>query len=203
MFKIPKILFFIKLILPPTPLSRYQPKQESLSASKPLSLSAFKMSLDMLFENAAEKFAADALKRYETFLVANAKPLTMAERVKGTVRPKPCSFEQYLEACLASTKQTPARCDFQPRETAPRGRTMERAPGMIRYPSPDGLCHEETPAGRHCCHHPAFGRDYYMGTRYGVHYTGTYSAAAVEKLHMEEVDRARLEYIYATCPDFS
>jgi len=172
------------------------------------------MDIATLLENAAEKFAADALKRYDAFLVANAKPLTMAERVKGVNRPTPCSFEMYLEACLAATKQTPARCDFAPKRGSvnaasggdfvplPRGRTVERAPG-IRHTSPDGLCHKETPAGRHYCHHPAFGRDPYMGTRYGTHYSGSYSMKEVEGHHKEEVDRARLAYIYATSPDFS
>ena len=150
------------------------------------------MDIATLLENAAENFATKTLERYDAFLVANAKPLTMAERVKGVKRLSPPSFEDYLAAALASTKGTIHKCDFVARQAVSRGRTLDRLPpGMMRWPSPDGLCHEEGPTGRHNCHHPAFGRDPYMGARYGTHYSGTYSEAAVEGLHKEEVHRAR------------
>ena len=157
------------------------------------------MALDILLNKALATAVEDARKRYDAFVAANAKPLTMAERVKGVVRRPVVPFDEYLSAYLNAMKGRVYTCDFV---ALPRGRQMERHNG-IRYPSPDGLCHEEEPTGRHYCHHPTFGRDPYMGTRYGTHYSGTYSMKDAEGFHKYEVHRAQLDYIQATTVDFS
>ena len=145
--------------------------------------------LNAFFDKAMEKFTNDARKRYDIFLEANKKPLTMAERFKHVSRAAPVSFETYLKKCIEATKGTVYKCDFYP---IPRGRTLDRLPpNMMRWPSPDGLCHEEEPNGKHYCHHPAFGYQYGLGTRYGTHYNRTYNMEDVEKHHLEEVARAR------------
>jgi hypothetical protein len=151
-----------------------------------------KMALNTLLNKALATAVEDARKRYDAFVAANAKPLTMAERVKGVVRRPVVPFDEYLSAYFAATQGRLHKCSFV---AHPRGRQMERSlasPSSIRYPSPDGLCHKEEPTGRHYCHHSAFGRDPYMGTRYGTHYSGTYSMSAVEGHHKEEVARARM-----------
>ncbi len=151
------------------------------------------MDINALLDKAAEDFAAAALARYDAFLAANAKPLTMAERVKSVVRPTPISFEAYLELCFAAIKATPVRCSFVAR---PRGRQPERAPfGMIRWPSPSGDCEEEDDDGRHDCYHPSFKPVGYC-RGYGTHYSKTYDMKTVERLHKEDVRRRAMSSAY-------
>ncbi len=132
---------------------------------------------------------ADAQKRYDDFVAANAKPLTMAERVKGVVRRPVVPFDEYLQSYFAATQGRLHKCSFVAR---PRGRQMERHNG-IRYPTPDGLCHEEESNGRHHCRHPNPPSIY--GQYYIIHYSKTYAMEEVEKLHKEDVRRRRLEWI--------
>jgi len=158
------------------------------------------MALNTLLNKALATAVEDARKRYDAFVAANAKPLTMAERVKGVVRRPVVPFDEYLNAYFSATKGQLHKCSFVAR---PRGRTVERASFGIRYPSPDGLCYEESPTGRHNCHHPAFEYNPYLATRYGTHYSGTYSMKDAEGFHKYEVRRAQLDYIQATTVDFN
>jgi hypothetical protein len=142
-----------------------------------------KMALNTLLNKAAATAIADAQKRYDAFVAANAKPLTMAQRVKGVVRRPVVPFDEYLSAYFVATQGRLHKCSFVAR---PRGRQMERHNG-IRYASPSGECEEEEDNGRHYCHHPKFKNVYGEPGGYGTHYSKTYTMSQVEKLHKEDV----------------
>ncbi len=148
--------------------------------------------LDLLLEDAFDTMVKAARKHYDAFVAANAKPLTMAERIKGVVRHPVVPFDEYLQSYFAATQGQLHKCSFV---AHPRGRSAQREErhNGIRYPSPDGLCHEEESNGRHYCRDPNPPSIY--GQYYIIHYSKTYTMEEVEKLHKEDVRRRKLERI--------